>query len=105
MPDDKGDLLPEERAEFSTWLNEKTKPQPCVFCGKNAWVVGDSAVNLFLYYGDAGLQFGGPTIPAFLVYCANCGHIEFFSPVVMKLVKPSAPESTADSVEEVDVGH
>jgi len=97
MPDDKGDWLPEEREKILKWFNENTTPKECTFCGTRAWTLGGSA-GLLPCLGGRNILLG-PTIPVVLVFCSKCAHIEFFSPVLMKLLTDES--TTTDASKKV----
>lgn len=97
MPNDKGELSPEEREKIAAWFKDKGTILPCTFCGVRDWVLNDSLLNLMIYYKE-GWRIGGPTVPATVLYCKKCGHFEFFSAVLMGLVEsaPKEPPLKAD---------
>jgi len=106
MPDDKGNWLPEERTKILKWFNDNMSFQPCTFCGEKKWAFNESGVHL-LVYRSGSIHTGGPLIPSVLVFCGKCGHMEFFSPVVMGVMQgDSVPSDVGKSApSESEVAH
>lgn len=61
----------------SNQMTKKPFP-PCRFCGGNSFTTTDSMATI-LIGKDLDTVSLGPSIPAGMVICKKCGHIEFFA--------------------------
>ena len=75
--------------EFLSALDKRLKGKEipvCPYCkGKKFTTVGQYA-NIVVNDGFEGLELG-TTIPAGMIVCENCGHIEFFALGALGLLK------------------
>jgi len=105
VPDQDGKLTEEETQKATAWLNEHAKVGKCSMCGNLNWSVVPVIFNSTIYYPGGGLRVGGASVPLISIICSNCGHMEFFSAVVIGLL-PREPDAqaTVKSPEEVAKG-
>jgi len=112
MPDKEGRITEEERSKALAWLNEKAGIGVCSMCGTKNWILADTMPNPPTYT-SAGTRIGGITVPMVGIFCAKCGHLVFFSAIVMGLIpaeqtlkeqKPSEEPKTSDVPQGVSNG-
>jgi hypothetical protein len=84
-------LSEDDKQRIVSWLSEKCGQMRCHCCGTGKWTLADISL-ISLGYNIHNTRFhyheGIPQIP---IVCNNCGHIVFFSPVIIGF-KPDAPE-------------
>lgn len=87
-----------DQKHIAAWLQDKCGQMRCTCCGNSQWQIAPSAslpinfdIRTTRFYYSQGM-------PQISVVCTNCGHILFFSPVVMGLKpdEPPAEEAPAD---------
>jgi len=57
----------------------------CPFCGGNQFEISNKYSSLLVGETFAGLNLG-PTVPAGIIVCTRCGHIEMFSLGILGLL-------------------
>ena len=66
-------------ANFRKAIAEKCpKPNPCPFCGKTKYAPFNKYTMVQVQSQGTDIQFG-ESIPAGIVVCTNCGHMNFFA--------------------------
>lgn len=66
-------------SEFLSKFRERVKAMPrCPFCGKSNYSVNQEFAQILVQGRISGIQIG-TSIPAGVISCDNCGHIEFFA--------------------------
>jgi ribosomal protein L32 len=105
MPDQHGKLTDEEAKKATAWLNAHTKLHGCPSCGSNRWTLAPHLVNLMTYAGRA-IVIGGPTYPAILLVCNECGHFRLHSAIVAGVLpRPELPKKQQEeNAEEANSG-
>lgn len=75
--------LQARREKIQAFLIEKwgPVPPPCPYCRIAAWQIDPYAVSI-PRYGPGHAGFG---VPAFLVWCGNCGHEVYLSAAILGL--------------------
>ncbi len=63
-----------DQKKFIVLLNQKGANKPCARCGKQNFTLIDG-YSYFPVNEKLGTILGGPTIPALLVACNNCGAV------------------------------
>lgn len=77
-----------ESKEFLHALDERTKGNkipPCPFCGKIQYTTTSKVAKILSGDDTHGITLG-PNIPAGILVCENCGHIELFALGVLDLL-------------------
>ena len=65
-----------QQQEILHALESRGVRQPCHRCGNKAHTIHNSLTNLQLQSGaGGGMVLGGPTVPAAIIFCGNCGVI------------------------------
>ena len=77
-------LTKKQTDTFQKWLNNKAPAHNCGMCGANKWALGD-IIQPPVRTGDE-IALGGPSIPAVMLICGNCAHIELFAAVKVGLL-------------------
>ncbi|MBX9598900.1 MAG: hypothetical protein K2X04_10045 [Burkholderiales bacterium] len=82
-------LSQEEKDKIAKTLSDKHALLPCPRCGNNNFSLADGYINSPLQYNLNGFALGGPSIPAAVVICTNCGFISQHAlGVIGALAKP-----------------
>ena len=85
MPDYHGRFSDDEKSVISDWLAKNwTRNRTCPISGHNQWTFADYLVTAPVHSGMSYL--GGPSYPAVLVTCDNCGYTMLFNAVIMGIV-------------------
>lgn len=77
-----------EPQKFIDELNKRHKqqaPLKCPFCDHDKFTTTDSLSSILIGKDLNGVSLG-PTIPAGMLICEKCGHIEFFALGVLGLL-------------------
>lgn len=53
-------------------------PNPCPFCGRTKYAPLDKFTMVQVQHQGTDIQFG-ESIPAAILVCSNCGHIDLFA--------------------------
>ena len=76
--------------EFINILDRHKRPREkkvkCPFCGGESFTTTDSLAAIIVGQDKTNLSLG-PCIPAGMLICTNCGHVDFFSLGVLGLLK------------------
>lgn len=82
-----------ERAQIIAKFNERKAVLPCHRCGQQKFSLVDEFANIMLQKEvGGGLVIGGPTVPAAIVVCDNCGAITYHALGALGLLPPQAAE-------------
>lgn len=66
------------RENVAKMLDERKVNKPCSRCGHEQFALLEEFTNIFINKKASGdLVIGGPTVPAAIVVCNNCGAITF----------------------------
>ena len=68
--------------EFIKALAQHTNNRPipqCPYCGGQQFTTTDSLASILIGKETNGIAIG-PFVPAGMIICQKCGHIEFFDP-------------------------
>ncbi|MDP3110785.1 MAG: hypothetical protein Q8M71_01630 [Thermodesulfovibrionales bacterium] len=80
-----------ERAKVAEVLETKKALLPCHRCGHPKFSLLDEFANIMIQKEISGsLVIGGPSIPAALVVCDNCGAITFHAIGALGLLPPQS---------------
>jgi len=82
-------LSAEQMGKIVDTVLAKTKGKKCSDCGGTAFSVEDGFVHFSMINPKikAVMQIGGPFIPACVLSCSNCGHLDFYSLRGLGLIK------------------
>jgi hypothetical protein len=101
-------LTEDQKKKVMEWA--KTRAQGgsgvCSFCGTNAWSLVQEMLEISVFRGGK-LLVGGNVVPAFMLVCNTCGHLEMVSAVqagLMESPKPSEPEKPIAAQKEEPSG-
>lgn len=97
MPDDSGNLTPDEVTKATDWLNKvaEKRPQPCPVCGDTDWRVMNTLVQPIALGKQYGYNFGLPSFPLLVVVSLKCGYTRFVNAVIAGVVPlPDADPGT-----------
>ena len=84
-------LTDEQRRKITEWTQTVGKGGPgCCFCGNNVWTLLQEMVQVPVFQGSQ-LMIGGQVVPAFMLVCDICGHLELISAVKAGLVEGPKP--------------
>lgn len=64
-------------AEIENRINNRRVPQ-CRFCGGNRFTTTDSLATILIGKELNAVSIG-PSVPAGMIVCEKCGHIDFFA--------------------------
>lgn len=65
-------------SRFIEEINKKAKHLSCPFCGCNNFTTTESMAKIIIDKDFKAMDLG-TTIPAGMIVCTNCGHMEFFA--------------------------
>lgn len=73
---------------FINALNEKTngKHLVCPYCGGKQFTTTEDFASILISKELSGLSLG-PNIPAGMIVCQNCGHMDFFALGALNLLE------------------
>ena len=74
--------------EFLEAINQKMgghKVPQCPYCGGQKFTTPEQFASILIGDDLAGINLG-PTVPAGMIICEKCGHIEFFALGLMDLL-------------------
>jgi len=90
MPDENGQLTPEELGRAQVWLSTHWTNPICPFHGPTNWEVG-GIVGQVLAFTGGGLTVGGPVYPFIVVSCSICGYSVLVNALKVGIISPSEP--------------
>lgn len=77
-----------EPSKFVEALRKHTKSKPipaCPYCGNTQFTSTDSLASILIGKDCKSISIG-PSIPAGMIICQQCGHIEFFALGALELL-------------------
>jgi len=92
MPNETGNLTPEEYTKVNTWLTSFGKtPFICPVCGSDTWSIGPHLIQPLTLGKDLALQLGGTGYPFVALVSQRCGYAMLFSAVIAGIVAAAPP--------------
>ncbi|MCI1143160.1 hypothetical protein MOP88_14015 [Sphingomonas sp. WKB10] len=81
------ELTEEQRSKVQTWIDSKTGLiGKCPICSQRQWVLGNHLVQPMPFSRGGGITIGGGSVPLAMLFCNNCGNVQFQSAVMMGLI-------------------
>lgn len=95
MPDASGALTPDDYKKLTDWFATRWHGTvACHVCNATEWAYGSHVVKLPRHAGDSYMP-GTSVFPYIPVHCKNCGHTMLFGAVIVGIVEPNNPATSA----------
>jgi len=98
MPNETGNLTPEEYTKVNAWLTSFGRtPMICPVCGGDTWSIGPHLIQPVTLGKDLELKLGGTGYPMVALVSQRCGYVMLFSAVMVGIVAAVPPPALGTS--------
>lgn len=97
MPDEKGELSPQELQQAVDWFKARqTEDIICPVCKNKNWTIAKHVVAHVSISGNGAMLLGGEAYPQILVTSTECGYTFSMNAVVMGIYPARRPPDATD---------